>query len=141
MFFAKEDELAIHTIASAAFRILRDLIQERGKNFTAEVLRNGIYGMAQQYAEGKLPKETLNLIENTALMTAIINMLEAERVEGEKFDVSRIDVRPDRIIAPGAQRGVSGPECVDASRWDCTLASAGNSRMKACSTASSCART
>jgi len=96
MFFAKEDELAIHTIASAAFRILRDLIQERGKNFTAEVLRNGTYSMAQQYAEGKLPKETLKLIENTALMATIINMLEAERVEGEKFDVSRVDVRMNK---------------------------------------------
>ena len=29
--------------------------------------------------------------------------------------------RQDYVIALGAQRGVSGPECVDASRWDCTL--------------------
>ena len=29
--------------------------------------------------------------------------------------------RQDCVIALGAQRGVSGPECVDASRWDCTL--------------------
>jgi hypothetical protein len=101
MFFAKEDELAIHTVASAAFRTLRDLIQERGKNFTAEVLRNGIYNMARQHAEGKLPKETLKLIENTALMAAIINMLEAERAEGEKFDVSRIGVRMNKT---GEQR-------------------------------------
>jgi hypothetical protein len=41
MFFAKEDELAIHTVASAAFRLLRDLTAKRGKNFTAEAFRAG----------------------------------------------------------------------------------------------------
>jgi hypothetical protein len=47
MFFAKEDELAIHTVTSAAFRILRDVTDKRGKNITAELLRNGIYSMAR----------------------------------------------------------------------------------------------
>ncbi len=96
MFFAKEDELAIHTIASAAFRILRDLTKGRGKNFTAEVLQNGIYNMARQYAEGRLPKEKLKRLENTALMGSLKDILEAERAEGEKFDLGRIEVRMNK---------------------------------------------
>jgi len=96
MFFAREDELAIQTVASAAFRILRDLIEKRGKNITAEVLRNGIYSMAQQYAEGKLPNEKLKLIESSKLMVVIKNILNDELAQGEKFDAGRIDVRMNR---------------------------------------------
>jgi hypothetical protein len=92
MFFAREDELAIHTIASAAFRILRDVTKKRGKNFTAEVLRNGFYGMARQYAEGKLPKDMLKLIENTPVMALIKSILEGERAQGGKLDLTYISI-------------------------------------------------
>jgi hypothetical protein len=101
MFFAKKDELAIHTVASAAFRMLRDVIEKRGKNFTADVLRAGIYTMARPYAEGKLPKEKLKLIENSALMVIIKSILEYERVHGEKFDPNHIGVG---MIRTGEQR-------------------------------------
>jgi hypothetical protein len=94
MFFAKEDELAIHTIASAAFRILRDLIKGRGRNLTAEMLQNFFYTTAREYAEGKLPKEKLKLLENTALMRVITDILEAERAAGGKFDAGHILIRP-----------------------------------------------
>jgi hypothetical protein len=93
LFFAKEDELAIHLLASSAFRVLRDLTKKRGKNFTAEVLRNGICSMARQYAEGKLPKAKLKLIEKTGLMVVIKRILDDERAQGGKFELSRIDVR------------------------------------------------
>jgi hypothetical protein len=92
MFFVKEDELAIHTVASAAFRILRDVTQRRGKNYTAQMLRNGVYRIARLYAEGKLPKEELKLIENTGLMSIIENILDDVRAQGDKFDRSRIGV-------------------------------------------------
>src|ERR1039458_5673769 len=92
MFFAQEDELAIHTVASAAFGILRDVTDKRGKNITAELLRNSIYGMARQYAEGKLPEARLRLIEKSGLMAAIKTIIEQERAQGEKFDLSRIVV-------------------------------------------------
>jgi hypothetical protein len=88
MFFDKEDDLAIHTVASASFRILRDVTEKRGKNFTSEVLRNGIYVMARQYAEGQLPEEKLKLIQDTPLMP-VIKMIAAQ---GENFDISRIHV-------------------------------------------------
>lgn len=77
------------------------MTQKRGKNFAAEVIRNGIYAMARQYADGKLPQETLKRIENTALMVAFKDMLEAERAEGKRFDVGRIGVRMNKT---GEQR-------------------------------------
>lgn len=93
MFFVNEDELAIHSVASAAFRILRDLIKKRGNNLADEVLRQGIYAVAQQYAKGVLPKEMLKLIENTQLMVVIKNIIDDERTQGEKFDFGRIVIR------------------------------------------------
>jgi hypothetical protein len=92
MFFAKEDELAIHTVASAAFRILRDVTKKRGKNFTADVLSNGIYKIAREYAEGKLPLDKLKLFENTPVMAVIEKIAENVRQEGNNFDRSRIDI-------------------------------------------------
>jgi hypothetical protein len=92
MFFAEEDELAIHTVASAAFRILRDVTEKRGKNFTTEVVRAGIHSIAQRYAQGKLPAKELKLIENTGLMVIIENIVDDVRAQGDKFDRSRIGV-------------------------------------------------
>ena len=96
MFFAKEDDLAVHTVASAAFRILRDVTKKRGKNIATEVIRAGIYGMARQYAEGKMPKEMLKGIENTALMDTIKRIVEDERAQGDKFDLNRILITNER---------------------------------------------
>jgi hypothetical protein len=96
MFFAKEDDLAVHTVASAAFRILRDVTKKRGKNIATEVIRAGIYGMARQYAEGKMPKEMLKGIENTALMDTIKGIVENERAQGNEFDLNRILITNER---------------------------------------------
>jgi hypothetical protein len=97
MFFAKEDELAIHTVASAAFRVLRDVTEKRGKQFTAEMLRSGIYNIARRYAEGKLPEKELKVIENTGLMVTIESILDDVRAQGDKFDRSRIEVGINKI--------------------------------------------
>jgi hypothetical protein len=92
MFFAQEDELAIHTLVSAAFRVLRDIFEKRGKNFTAEVFRKGIYSIARRYAEGNLPEQELKLIKHTGLMTVIENIRDDVRAQGDSFDLNRIGV-------------------------------------------------
>jgi hypothetical protein len=71
------------------------LTEKRGKNYTAEVFRHGLYEWARQYAEGKLSKEILKAIENTKLMADIKYIVEEERAQGKKFDLSRINVRGD----------------------------------------------
>jgi hypothetical protein len=92
IFFIEEDELAIHTIASAALRILRDLLKKRGRNLAIKILQAGIYNMAWQYAEGTLPKEVLRNIENTVLMDVIRKILEIEAAQGSRFDYTGIRV-------------------------------------------------
>src|SRR5262249_23067050 len=87
-----EDELAIHTVASAAFRVLRDVTTKRGRNFTADVLRAGVYVLAKRHAEGKLSERELKLIEKTPLMDSIRQISDAIKVEGDRFDRDKIAI-------------------------------------------------
>jgi hypothetical protein len=67
--FAEEDELAVHTVASAAYRILWDLMYHRGLLPLGEFLRTGLFSFAKDVAEGQptpdLPSDlyTRSLIE------------------------------------------------------------------------------
>jgi hypothetical protein len=92
MYFIEEDELAVHTVASAAFRVLRDITAKRGRSFTADVLRNGVYVLAKRYGEGSLSERELKLIENTPVMDALRKTSEQIERLGDKFDPSVIDV-------------------------------------------------
>jgi hypothetical protein len=92
MFFSGEDDLAIHTVASAAFRVLRDVTEKRGRNFTADVLRHGIVALAKQYADGTLEEKQLKLIEKTPLMGALEKISEEIKTSGETFDPTMINV-------------------------------------------------
>ena len=58
MFFAQRDELAIHTVASAAYRILIDLKKKRGRNEAADAQFTGIFYIVRSYRRGTLPVET-----------------------------------------------------------------------------------
>ena len=55
MFFEQRDELATHTVASAAYRILRDLLAKTGRNEAAEVLFAPIFYVVRDYRRGTLP--------------------------------------------------------------------------------------
>lgn len=55
MFFAGEDELAIHTVASAAYRVLSDLKAERGRDEAADHYFNMVFYAVRDYRRGTLP--------------------------------------------------------------------------------------
>lgn len=55
MFFAGEDELAVHTVASAAYRVLSDLKAERGRDEAADVHLTSIFYVVRDYRRGALP--------------------------------------------------------------------------------------
>ncbi len=93
MFFDREDELAIHTVAAAAFQVLRDLTKKRGVGFTTEVFREGIVSIAKQYADGTLPPDELAMIEGSALKTMIEPLIVDIRDRGDKFDKSKLRVK------------------------------------------------
>jgi hypothetical protein len=53
MSFGKEDSLAIHTVAAAACRLLRDLKGKRGLNVLAEEWRDNLLGVARAAVSGR----------------------------------------------------------------------------------------
>jgi hypothetical protein len=53
MILSGEDELAVHTVAAAAYRLLRDIKQSRGRNPVADLYAHGLLGFAKDVAAGK----------------------------------------------------------------------------------------
>lgn len=72
MFFAEEDELAIHTVASAAYRVLSDLKAERGQDEVGDYHLTAIFYAVRDYRRGTLPSyladdpEAMKLIRELA---------------------------------------------------------------------------
>lgn len=88
MFFQREDELAIHTVAAAAFQILRDITKRRGRHFTSEVFKAGLLSIAKQYVQGTLLPHEKAIVEGSI----IAELAEHIRVQGDSFDKEWIDV-------------------------------------------------
>lgn len=63
LYFHAEDELAVHTVASAAYGILKDLKKQRGQNeaeFATQTLFLGLAALAKKKMAGRLPRDVLN---------------------------------------------------------------------------------
>lgn len=56
LFFANEDELAVHTIAHAAYRLLSDLKANRGRDEAADTYLTAIFYTVRSYHRGTLPE-------------------------------------------------------------------------------------
>jgi len=75
MFFLEEDELAIHTIASAAYRLLANLKDDRGMDEAADAHLTVIFYAVRSYKRGTLPKHMSGnpeLVAQIAEMAAIL---------------------------------------------------------------------
>ena len=55
MYFLEEDELAIHTVASAAYGLLKDLKCDRGQSEAADSYRTMIFYLVRDFRRGTLP--------------------------------------------------------------------------------------
>ena len=53
MTLANEDELAIHTVAASAYRVLRDIKQKRGRSDAFDLFARGMFAIAEELAAGK----------------------------------------------------------------------------------------
>ncbi|MDY6950236.1 MAG: hypothetical protein SWE60_01880 [Thermodesulfobacteriota bacterium] len=73
MFFAGEDELAIHTVASAAHRIIADLKKERGSDVVGDSHAMRVFYVVRDYRRGTLPKR---LTDDPEAMKGIQEMAE-----------------------------------------------------------------
>jgi hypothetical protein len=78
LYFAHDDELSIHTLVAAAFRILRDLIDKRGTDFEAELFRAGFYAMAKQYRGGTLSEDVSNALKESGLLSLLETIADDE---------------------------------------------------------------
>ena len=68
MFFAQEDELAIHTVASASLSIISDLKSKRGTDLLSDAFLFGVFSAVQQYNKGTLPE---HLLESSEFMEPV----------------------------------------------------------------------
>jgi hypothetical protein len=55
MFFNGEDELAVHTVASAAYRLLTDLKADRGRDEVGDFYLTSIFYCVRDFRRGTLP--------------------------------------------------------------------------------------
>lgn len=55
LFFLEEDELAVHTVASAAYGLLKDLKRNRGQNEAADSYRTTFFYLVRDFRRGSLP--------------------------------------------------------------------------------------
>lgn len=55
LFFFEEDELAIHTVASAAYGLLKDLKGDRGQSEAADSYRTTFFYLVRDFRRGTLP--------------------------------------------------------------------------------------
>ena len=85
MYFANEDELAIRTLAAAAYRILRDLLEKRGLSYLDVPVGTGVYLTAKDYFEGKIGDEELNVVsgDNQEFKTFVLNL--SDEIRQGKF--------------------------------------------------------
>lgn len=73
LYFVDEDELAIHTVASAAYRLINDLKAARGMAEAADVRLGSIFYVVRDFRRGTLPK---HISENSEMMRWVVEMAE-----------------------------------------------------------------
>jgi hypothetical protein len=59
MFFGEEDELAIHTVVSAAYSIISDLKSKRGRDESVDFLMRGIFYACRNFTVGEVSEVEL----------------------------------------------------------------------------------
>ena len=95
MFFGQEDELAVHTVASAAYRLTRDLKERRGHDEVGNVYQTMFFYIVRDYHRGTLPKK---LAEDAEFMKYVREWADALPItaNAEYEDVS---VRVSPVLA------------------------------------------
>lgn len=99
MTFANEDELAIHTVAAAAYRIVRDLLHKRGRSDSEELYAAGIYNTARLLATGEIPQAELDDLMRDAPQSHDKLMAISEEIKagGDAVTPDKIRVHMDHM--------------------------------------------
>ena len=95
MFFAGEDELAVHTVASAAYRLITDLGRRRGRDEVGEVYKTAMFYVVRDYRRGTLPKR---LADDAELMDHVRGWAEALPIdESTKYEDLTVRASPEVV--------------------------------------------
>jgi hypothetical protein len=87
MYFSGEDELAIHTVAAASYRLLADLKAERGMDEAANVYLTSIFYVVRDFRRGSLPQHLTTDPDFMAWVEALAEQLPI-RADSNIEDVS-----------------------------------------------------
>ena len=80
MFFDEEDDLAIHTVASAAYKVLADLKADRGMDEVADWHLTSFFYVIRDYRRGTLPD---HLTQNNDFMSWVADIANQLPITGE----------------------------------------------------------
>lgn len=83
MRFAREDDLAVYTVAAAAHRILRDIMDKRDRSSAAESLRDGVRGLANAVARDVLPDHVRKEFEGSEIWTVVLDLAKKIKAGGD----------------------------------------------------------
>ena len=93
MFFGREDELAVHTVASAAYSVFSDLKERRGRDEVGDVYQTMVFYVVRDYLRGTLPK---HLADDTELMRHVREWADALPItENTEYDDLSVCVSPE----------------------------------------------
>lgn len=97
MFFYGEDELAVHTVAAAAYRLIADLKNSRSRNEVEDYYRTMVFYNVRDYRRGTLPK---SLTDNVEYMKHVREWAEALPSITDDSNYEDLEV----ILPPGEKK-------------------------------------
>jgi hypothetical protein len=93
MFFLPEDELAVHTVAAAAYGLLKDIKSSRGLSEAADAYLTSIFYLVRDYRRGTLPTHMTNDTAFMAEVKAIAAQLSPITADSKLSEV-RVSIGP-----------------------------------------------
>jgi len=97
MYFSREDELAIHTVASAAYRLIADLKKHRGRDEVGDYYLTSIFYCVRDYRRETLPRY---LADDARVMAWIKDIAKALPIASDsKFEDIKAEVSPEIAAA------------------------------------------
>jgi hypothetical protein len=83
MVLANEDELAIHAVAAAAYRVLRDIKEKRGRSDAYDLFLRGLFAIAHDLAIGKTDSIPKTFAYEGSPLVEIIESIRDGIIDGE----------------------------------------------------------
>jgi hypothetical protein len=80
MSLLNQDDLAIHTVAAAAYRIVRDLLKKRGIDDFEQTVKSGLFSLAKAMTENSLSDKDSKMLDGDKKLHAIVSAI-ADRIK------------------------------------------------------------